>query len=328
MRRHLYGRKEPCQAKLAHIAAIELTDSVKDEVLANRIYRHPPPPPPPPQPEPTPAPTPTQSVTQTTINTINNYNMINNMVVSMDLLTKLKHLYDFRKTDQIPFHDKVETLYDDKGQRLMTENDDVLTYTSTNILDMIFELTKAKKKNLADFNVYYDKGTNCVRIFMGSKWEGHLHDRGAREIIDIFVSTYLDMYEVYLIRRLTLQHDVAQDQARFRESLENYYRFTSVFEIPPYVRDKNDTMIMHNEDDDNYDENADAFEIVDRYNDIYRRCKESVSQAQKKELYKQVLDIIKSSTKINMIELNKRVMDLIQVNKEFKTALIDARIGS
>ena len=40
MRRHLYGRKGSCQAKLAHVGVVELTDAIKEEVLANRIMHH------------------------------------------------------------------------------------------------------------------------------------------------------------------------------------------------------------------------------------------------------------------------------------------------
>lgn len=308
MKKHLYGlKKDTCQALLP--TSIELTPEIKEHIVKNRIYYPPP------------TPTPTAQPGPTTINnTINNIQTMNNYVSNMDMLVKLNQVMQHDNLELISFDEKVETKYETLANKLTSHNARAnISFTRDNIFDMIQNMIFAHPKALNEFNLFYDKDKDRIYYYMGKIWEDQYHAEGAKYLIDTLVSNYLDFYEVYIIRQVT--NGAFCDRSTLMNHLEDYYRFTSTFEIKPYVRGKRDSNILYNEDDGEYD-TGDEYTISDRFNSLYLKCMKDVTSANKKALYKTVIDIIKISTKANLKELNKRVMDIIKVDETFKMAIL------
>ena len=61
--------------------------------------------------------------------------------------------------------------------------------------------------------------------------------------------------------------------------------------------------------------------IVDKYMTLYSKTKEALSETYRKHTTKTVLEVIKTTTKTNIRELNKRLMELLNVDEEFKKTI-------
>jgi len=297
MRRHFYIKKEVCPASTHDI---ELTDEIKEYVLKNRHYPIP------------------KETTLTQI--INNNQMINNYIGNMDTFAKLNHVLKYKQMEIQDFDEKIEEHFEPKLPYLNNIKREIV-FEKFNFFDMLHDMITAKHPSMKDFNFFYDKDQERVKLYQGDKWCEYSKEEAAMYLIDILVSNYLDYYEMYLIRKAISCN--LQQKSTIQESIENYYRFTSAFGIKPFVQGKTDSQILYNSCE--YQEEQDpiaSHRLVDHYSSVYLRCKNEVKESQKKELFKSVIDMFKTSTKTNILELNKLVMELISVNKEFKEAIM------
>lgn len=54
---------------------------------------------------------------------------------------------------------------------------------------------------MQDFNLLFDKKLNRLNMYSSGKWNEFLIDVGVQELIRVIKSTYLDVYEIYLIKK-------------------------------------------------------------------------------------------------------------------------------
>ena len=194
---------------------------------------------------------------------------------------------------------------------------------------MVHAITKSNKKDLRDMSVVYQSLDNRIYIFEeGGAWKNWSCDEGVHKIIDTLVEIYLEAYETYLIRKIESTSGV--EQVSMIIALEEYYRFITCFKIPSCVVNKNDTQILYNEDDDAYVVDVDKNDIsqhvlVDKYSNIYLRIAGELTAAKKRIVTRHILSEVKSTTKTNMKELNKSVMDIIKVDPQFQMHILTAR---
>jgi hypothetical protein len=280
-------------------------------VLQNRVYK----------PEPTP------TITQV----INQNNTINNSIANMDTLTKLAHLIRYKNIEIQDFQDKAEECFERPVEKLKQLANNVskapISLGRNQIFDMLLDMTKSTKASLEDFNVFYDKEQERLCFYMGS-WENQHKTEGIKYLVDTLVSNYMDVYEVYLIRKIEQPQGSLFDKNGLTASLEEYYRFTSAFEIPPFVQGKSDRCLYNQEGSDSEEPDMSDIEshrMVDKYSSVYERCKAALTASEKKELHKAVLDIVKNSSKTNLRELNQRIMGIIKIDQEFGTLLLTSR---
>lgn len=308
MRRHLYHSVRPCPGTKSYI---ELTEEVKGCVMDNRIYREP-----------------VAPVTPSITNIINNNQTIMNYIANLDTKTKLTNYMAYNNTELTDFEQKVEdvtskyaTAFQDR--RLLDKEPRRLEQSK--LLDTVHLITKSSMPDKSDMVIFFDFDLDRVYYYVCNKWEEHNINEGLEYLIDCMVSNCFDYYELYLIRKL--QNCRAANQAELEDSLEEYYKFTATFNIKPAVRGKCDAAVLHNPDESDYEDDpfgdpVETHRIADKYNDMYERVKLALTSAQKRELVKSVVDIIKKSSKTNAKELNKSIANLIVRDENFKTLMI------
>jgi len=308
MNTHFTKLKKACPGTFMDI---ELTEDVRAKVFQNRVYK-------------------VEQVPNIT-QVINQNNTINNYIANMDTFTKLGHLIRYKNMEIQDFQDKAEECFERPVEKLkqLSQNSSKapISLGRNQIFDMLLDMTKSTKSSLEDFNVFYDKEQERICFYMGS-WENQQKTEGIKYLVDTLVSNYMDVYEVYLIRKLENINGSCTDKARLTSSLEDYYRFTSAFDIPPFVQGKSDHALYSMEGSDSDEPESHDIEshrIVDKYCSIYEQCKAALTISEKKDLHKAVLDIVKNSSKTNLRELNHRIMGIIKIDKDFGNMLLKSQ---
>lgn len=291
MRLHLYHTKKPCPAINKDI---ELTNDIKDFILVNRVYH--------PKDE-------TKIMNQT----------INNFIANMSPIIKLNHLVEHENIEIVDFEDHVEKVYEKNQHRLLNNSyKNTVEYSKSGLMNMVYDITKIN--GVENMNFIYDSALGHVYFYTGSEWEPKRFNLAIEYLVETLVIYHLSYYEFYLIRKIDSGEPV-------QEHLETYYRFIACFDINPVVKGKNDTQILYNEDDERYDAtinrfNVSKFSISDRFQGIFTKVRETLTDSQKRETIREITDIMKSNHMLNIMELNKHVLEVLQVDQEFK-----ARIG-
>jgi len=252
-------------------------------------------------------------VQPTATQTINNHQTINNYIAGLDVITKLRELTTFKQKPVIGFETKVEELYEDNVERFQSDSfKGPVRYEKDHFMNMIHEVTRSKNKDMDDFCVFYNRDDDRIYFAAGEgKWDDYMSDPGIRYLVDTLVSYNLEEYEAYLIRKLESRVALGE----FRSSLEDYYAFIAVFGIEPWVRNKMDAELLES---DSYDGN----EIACRYSALYGRVKDALTDAQRKTTARSVVDVIKTTSKTNIRELNKRIMGILNIDDGFKQAML------
>jgi hypothetical protein len=156
-------------------------------------------------------------------------------------------------------------------------------------------------------------------------WDEVMIADGISSVIELIKMYYLDAYECYLLRRLSDQDEVALNKQKCREQLQVYYKFIACFDIDPYIKDHLDFEILYELDDERYDFNNGNRTIEDTYGPMYSKIKTCLTQRDISNTKKDVIDIIKRNTKRNIDELNKKVVELFQMDETFKNTMLKLR---
>jgi hypothetical protein len=291
MRKHFYDLKKICPAEENDI---ELTDEIKEYILTNRKYR---------------IPKEKKEVNpQTIINkTIITNNNMHNYISSLDTLEKFDKYAKFKEIEVVAIEFDVNDKYMNKIKRLEGDRYKFGMHLKENdILEIVDNISKVSD-NFEDFNVLYDADMNKVKLYSRS-WSPLLVDAGVKKLIEIIQDSYLYAYEMYLLKKIHDGKIINEfERNKYKVSLEEYYKFMNIFDIQPYCVDKTDDDVINNGSDD--------YTIQDKVYKLYNEMK--ISKSESNKLKKTVTDIIKNNSKYNIKELNKKVISLININKEF-----------
>lgn len=296
MRKHLYGNKKECPTTNRNIT---LTDDIKENILKNRNYIA--------------AIVPTNP--QQIINqTINNYNQINNFISKMDVFEKLEKYTKYKNIEIMGLEDRVEQTYQKNIEKLESHafRDFSLDYHS--ILDVINTITSCDEVNT--INVLHDSNNDKLKIYNQGKWDSFLFEQGTIDLINNIQASYLDHYERYLLKKA--YKGCAYEKQCVREKLTEYYKFLVCFDLNPLCKNQSDADILNEDDNDDS-----ATLLQDMYYKLFKDIEENMKLSEATRLRKQVYDIIKKNNRSNMMELNQKMMDLLQVDKGFKTIVLE-----
>jgi len=295
MRRHLYKKKE-CPGMKSSLC---LDEEIKENILKNRIYI----------PPIVPA-NPQQIINQT----INNYNQINNFISKMDVFEKLDKYTKYKKIEIMSLEDRVDQTYQKHIEKLETNSFKDFSLDYHSILDVINTITTCDE--VSTINVLHDANNDKLKIYNQGKWDSFLFEQGTIDLITNIQSSYLDYYERYLLKKAF--KGCAYEKQCISEKLEEYYKFLVCFELNPLCKNMSDADIL---DEDGLEH--DTTVLQDIYYKIYKHIHENIKLSEANKLRKQVYDIIKKNNRSNMIELNQKMMDLLQVDKGFKDVVLE-----
>jgi hypothetical protein len=237
MRKHLYKRQEICPATTNRV---ELTDDIKEDILKNRVYLIPKP------------------VKETTIiNNIQNNNTMNNYIKNMDSLDKIKKYINYNDIDLVSIEDDLENTFSARVKKL-EGNKFKFGYDidENRLFDIIEEICKIRRGDFKKLNIVYDDKMKELNLFKSGSWEILILDRGLREIVSLLQDYFLNYYEKYLVMKIYKEVN-EQEKMKYREDLERHYKLLGCFDLPPYIKDKNDLEILekyYNEDPDYFEE--------------------------------------------------------------------------
>lgn len=295
MNKHLYTKKKPCPMIENEI---ELTLDIKEHILNNRIYKI----------------TQPATVQQVINNNINNYNTINNFVANLDTIEKLTKYTEYKKIDVIDFNQSVEDKYAGKVKRLESNpNKYGFELQIHDFLDIINEISKVSNEGTFEFSMLYDSKINRLKFYEDGVWEEILLAKGLKQIITVIQDALFDSYEFYLIRKMN--NDACfRTRQEMKELLEEYYKFIGCFDVNPKSKDKSDGYIL--QDQDNED-----FEVSEKCWQTYNRVRDNLKKVEINSLKKEVLDIIKRNSSKNIDEMNKKIVELFQMDENFKNII-------
>lgn len=291
---HLYKTKRQCPATKNDI---ELTNEIKDYILANRIFK-----------------IPKKEEPKNIINNIQNNNTINNFIANMDIIEKINKYIEFHDIDLSNYSDSIENGLRDKCRLLENKKNDIQIDTN-DFFDIVDQVSSLARHNVEDFNIIFDEKYNKLKLYDDGAWNEAIITSGIKTFLNKIQEFYWDNYEFYLIRKIELGNNLL-NKNKSRELIIEYYKFIGCFDIEPYSKINSDSEIL-------YDDNSNGSkEISDKYYNLYIKTRDSIQKSYINNTKKQILDIIKKNSQRNINELNKKVTSLFHMEEDFKNKLL------
>lgn len=278
---------------------IILTDDIKEHVYQHHIYHKP--------------------TKPTTSTVINNFNLLSNLVNQLDLYEKLEYLLEYQDKKMVDFEDCLEQRFEHRVNRLESDKFNG-GYLLDDLFGIINDATKIDKSKIENFNIIFDKVIKRFRVYRGKSWSTYLEENGAKEIISLIKSYYLDTYEIYLIRNIHTEKTIDINRIKLKDHLMTYYQFISVFDLIPSIQDQSDMDVLGHriiEESQYY--------LGETYVKMYFDLKNKMKSYEKNKIQKRVINIIKENTLLNLMTLNQVILELLKVDESFRTELIKSR---
>lgn len=312
MRNHLFNLKKSCPNR----HNVDLTEEIKQTVLDTHFYYKPVPI--------APSVARVDEAKHVTYNTMNNTtHNVTNLVNGLNTLTKLEQLLLYYNKSVTDINDLVEAQHQLTVDKL--DNDEFTIephlIDSDKILMCIDDMVKTNGRNHEEMNVIYDEMLDRIKIYCDDKWEHHMIEPGLKRIIEILRSNYLNPYEAYLYNKLFVNRLRNGEQLSKTEAkLEEYYKFLYIFDHKPYVYNQSTHEVIIGYHTDN------PYQFNDYGMKIYNNISKSLGKQEISHTKKLVLDIVKRNHKVNLKKLNESIIELINVDEEFKTNILKAKM--
>ena len=165
--------------------------------------------------------------------------------------------------------------------------------SSKDFLDIIDE-TCSNNGKVENLNIFFDEKSNKLRIFL-DEWNEFFMDPGIEKVLLCLKDSYLDHYEQYLYCQVEDQNSSCLARKKYDELIDEYYRFLYAFELSP-----------------TYDSGYDRM----------KKVKEKMTIAEKKDMYKKVVTIIKTNSKKIIKDLNTEIAKLFHMDENFKSTIV------
>ena len=252
-------------------------------------------------------------------NNVNNVNnkIVNKIIVNLSAHEKLDYIVEHIGKKMLDFDDYIYDTCYDKSTNYIENPKCKQTITSTEMLETIDSLTSISKPiGLPSINVIYDKNKNKICIYRIDKWEQYYLDDGIKVVVNTIKSNYFDNYEKYLIKKLSTTFCNATELTGY---LREYYYFISAFDILPFVNNVENDSIIENYNTDN------EFSLSTHYSNIYKDEKAKHKKTTIKKIINDVTNIIKVNSKTNIEYINKEIEKLLHISSDFGQKLINLK---
>lgn len=286
MRNHLYKKLKTCPGTREQI---ELTDAIKQHILDNKVYKPP-----------------KHTPQQVIINQINNTQQIINCIAKIDPMHKLETYIEHTNIELLPFEDRIKEQYQNDMEKCETINTSLIDFSlgTHDIMNIINTLTTPN--GIDKLNVVYDKTPDKLWMYDDGDWENYAFEHGVNELIEKVQSTYLNKYEELLLDKY--DHDKNfQERKRAEERLKEYYEFLVAFEIKPLLVTC---------------ERKDILDYNSKYYSIYDKVLNKITFSHAKQIQKSVYHMVKTNCNTSIGELNRKMMDIICTDEDFKTKVL------
>lgn len=306
MYQHLFVRKKPCP----DTNGLDLTNEIRDTVLKNKLFHF----------------SKTQDLKaqdmKTTNQTINYNNTITNYVTNMDVLEKINKLIAYTKLPHIGYEDNIRIKYDDEADFLRHPKNlrvESVAMKPDDLMLIIDSVTKVSQgmSDAVEINVLYDNKAKKIRLFQDGVWDDTIISIGLKKLVQSIQENYLNDYEKYLVCKSRNIQTHFSTKALIKDLIKDYYRFIGAFELYPLVRDKPDSHFRLG--------SAGDFEVEEEFMPIYTQINNAMTKSEIKNVQKDVLDIIKGNSQRNIDELNKKVINLLQIDDTFKETMFNPK---
>ncbi len=294
MRNHLYQRKKPCPATENDM---ELTDTIKEYILANRIYK-----------------VPKEDKQPTFIQNIQYNNTMYNYVNKLDTIDKLTKLMDYKDKELLFLEEDMEDNFKIRVDNMKNNNFKYgYNIDESRLFDIIDEISRIKRGDLKHMNIVYNDKLKELNLYKSGCWESLILERGIKEVIEILKEVFLDHYEKYLFKQIYVSEKNVINKQKYKEDVERHYKFLCCFDLLPYIKDKDDMEILGEDDGD-----FGKYEIEEKWMSIYNNIAHNIKRYDINKMKKNITDILKNNTQHNLKDLNKTIFDLLNVDDEFK----------
>lgn len=159
-------------------------------------------------------------------------------------------------------------------------------------------------------------------IYEAGLWEDLLVNSGIKKVIQMVQLYYLNSYECFLIRKILSDTVTAFQKQQYRELLKLYYKFIGCFYVAPYVKERHDNAVLYNEDDERRDSGLEEYTIEEDFLPLYDRVVGKMTRSESNAMKKEVLDIIKRNSLKNVEDMNKKLLDLFNMDQGFKETIL------
>lgn len=301
MRKHLYHLQKPCPAT---DNVIELTEEIKQHILNNRVYH---------------VPKPTNNA-QTINNYINNYNTVNNFISNLDFMDKLTKYMSYNDLQLIDYGDKVKEHYSRTIHRLQKNMIRDYKLSMNEFLDILDKVSSLCNGDCEQYNLHFDDKTKKLKLYEDGEWTTLLQEAGISKVVAGIQEHFLDVYEIYLVRKLDDIRIGIIQKDEIRTFLAKYYNFLACFTLRPCIEDKSNQYILKGDDDESL--RPEDYSISEDIMKIFNKQVETLTVQHQTKVRKDVCEIIKRNSKQNLQELNKKVAALFNMDEKFKEQLL------
>ncbi len=289
-----FNRKKPCPT-IKH--DIELTNEIKDKILTGRVYH-----------------IPKVDKQPTLIQNINYNNTMNNYINKLDTIDKLTKLMEYNDKEILYLEDDMENNFKIRVDN-MRKNNFKYGYNidENRLFDIIDEISRIKRGDLTHMNIVYNEKLKELNLYKSGCWESLILERGIKEVIEILKDIFLDHYEKYLFKQIYVSEKNLLNKQKYKEDVERHYKFLCCFDLYPYIKDKDDMEILGEDDGD-----FGKYEIEEKWMGIYNNIAQNIKRYDINKMKKNITDILKNNTQHNLKDLNKTILDLLNVDESFK----------
>ena len=255
--------------------------------------------------------------TQNIVN-INNINSnkinIKKLVIQSDCLDNLQLVLRYHNLKLIGIEDTLEERFKKEVSRFQEAKSEELGLSKHCLLDCVSKTVEAQFP--AEFNIIHKTNPNKILIYHDGKWETYLEESGVYRVIKFLRTYVLNDYEIYLLKKL--HTGTCRNKLALTTNLETYYKFLHAFDFTPDVEGCTDQFLIGKTIKENNEYSVSEYALK-----IYQDIKKNVNKAEKRQIYKSVLDIIKGSTANSIQKVNLAMMEILRIDQEFQYQVIN-----
>lgn len=260
---------------------------------------------------------PTKTVNNKISKTVNN-NIVNNFISQMNIFDVHKQCLEYLEIELVDFNDNIETQYKTQIERLENDNSKChIEYKQDDIAEMVQNITKVQNSSdLNKYNVLYDDLSEKLNVYKDEEWVSYIFKSGVNSVIASLKVVCLDRYEIYMIKKIR-NGNIMHNNTKFRQQLEDYYKFLICFDQKPYIDGTCDAYIL--DLDDSGDK---SYDISETYIALFNELQAKMTKTEINSVRLEIQRIVKKMTKFNKKELSKNIACIIKMDEQFKQSLL------